>query len=141
MTRCPLLSVAAAFAVVSSVASSLSAAPPPAPPAPLRMIVVIDPRCPQVVPMLERVGEFRRVRPEIPIRLLMTDPGAFAPAGDDVLSVIQREDLTLEWDPGQLRALGVAVTPTVVVLDSTGRGVRATGIPDLVAVARAAESR
>ncbi len=140
MTRGTLLSLGAALAVVSSVAPSLSAAPR-AFPAPLRMIVVIDPGCAQAVPMLERVGEFRRVHPEIPIRLLMTHPATVARAGDAVLSVIQREDLTLEWDPAEFRALGVAVTPTVVVLDSTGRGVRATGVPDLLAMARAAEGR
>ena len=91
--------------------------------------------------MLERVGEFRRIRPEIPVRLLIPDPGGFARAAEDVLSVIHRTNLTLEWDPDQLRALGVAVTPAVVVRDSAGRGVLATGVLDLVGVADAAGSR
>lgn len=142
MTRRILFAaIVTALVGVSSLASTVPGAPPPSASGHLRMIVVIDPRCPQAVSMLERVGEFRRIRPEIPVRLLIPDPGAFARAAEDVLSVIHRTNLTLEWDPDQLRALGVTVTPAVVVGDSAGRGVRATGVPDLVAVADAARSR
>lgn len=128
--------ILAAVALTGLWLTSVAAAGPPV--AHLRMIVVIDPACPHALSMFERVAEFRRLRPEIPIRLLVPDPGAFAQAGDSVMAVIQRADLTLEWDPAELRALGVTVTPTVIARDAAGRGVRATGAPDLVAVARAA---
>lgn len=142
MTRRTLWSVAGlALVGVSSLASTVPGAPPPSASAPLRMIVVIDPGCPQAVSMLERVGEFRRIRPEIPVRLLIPDPAGMARAGPDVIAALQRGELTLEWDPAELRALGVTVTPAVVVRDSAGRGVRATGVPDLVAVVDAAGSR
>lgn len=119
--------------------TSVAASGPPV--AHLQMIVVVDPACPHALAILERVAEFRRLRPEVPLRLLVPDPSAFARAGESVMAAIQRADLTLDWNPGQLRALGVTVTPTVIALDAAGRGVRATGAPDLVAVERAMGGR
>jgi len=133
--------VVTALVGLSSLAATVPGAPPPSASARLRMMLVLDPGCPQTVSMLERVEEFRRIRPEIPVRLLIPDPAGIARAGPDVISALQHGDLTLEWDPAELRALGVTVTPAVVVRDSAGQGVRATGVPDLVGVADAAGSR
>jgi len=102
------------------------------------VIVVLDPGCPHTVAMVERLVEFRRVHPEIPIRLLAAALNTFARAPEAALAAFQEAELTLEWDPDALRTLRVTRTPTVAVVDHTGRGIRATGPADLMALIEAA---
>lgn len=106
-----------------------------------RVVIAFDPGCVEARSILEHVKEFRRLRPNIPVQLLLPNLNAFARVGAEVLAVLHETALTLEWDPNTLRALGVRATPTVVVLDRVGRGVRAEGTPDLAALMDAARAQ